>query len=144
MSPVKGGKDAHRPAFTWHNWVVDTHSPVCCPTSVRGRSHPETCHHHVTVHWQEMTPRALPVDTWLRRAIDTQRQACGHAMQCWQRRSPTGPTSTWPVYSGSHHIVQVCGRQMGEKEKQNNLSIVKGDGTRDAREERNEKRNSLL
>lgn len=84
------------------------------------------------------------MDTWLKRAIDTQRHACGLAMQCWQRRSPTGPIATWPVYGVSNHIVQVCGRKIGEKEKQSNLSIEKGDGTGDAREKRNEERDSLL
>jgi hypothetical protein len=42
--------------------------------------------------------------------------------------------------NGSHYNVQICGRHVGEKEKQNNLSIMKRDGTGDSRV----KRNSLM
>lgn len=37
----------------------------------------------------------------------------------------------------SHYDVEVCGRQMGQKEKWNSLSIMKRDGTRDVKVERN-------
>jgi hypothetical protein len=46
------------------------------------------------------------------------------------------PASCMATCSGSHHNVQVCVGQMGEKEKWNNLSIMKRDGTGDLRVEK--------
>lgn len=42
-----------------------------------------------------------------------------------------------PVCSHSHYNVEVCGRQMGKREKKNTSNLVKGDGTGDTKEERN-------
>lgn len=43
---------------------------------------------------------------------------------------------TWLVHSGSHYNTQVYGVQMGEKEKQNNLSIIRKCGIGETRVER--------
>ena len=43
-----------------------------------------------------------------------------------------GWPSAWPDCSGISHNVQVCGGQMGEKEKWSSLSIMKRRGRRDS------------
>ena len=52
-------------------------------------------------------------------------------------RTPRGPPIMQITCSRRHYNVQVCAREMGQKEKQNSLSIVKGNGTGDRREYRN-------
>lgn len=47
------------------------------------------------------------------------------------------PTDGGSGLGGQHHYKQVCGIEMGEKEKQSSLSIVKRDRTGDMRMERN-------
>jgi hypothetical protein len=43
----------------------------------------------------------------------------------------------WPAFTESHYKEQVCGGQMGEKEKQNGLCTVKRGGSGDTGLERN-------
>ena len=78
------------------------------------------------------------MDTRLKGATNTQRPACNYAMHHWPRRPPTGPTATQVATVGASTLCKcMVGGQMEEKEMQNNLSIVKGDGTGDARVENN-------
>lgn len=66
-----------------------------------------------------------------------QRTPSGPAVWLRQRTISKNMSSAWPVCIGSHYNVQVCGVQIGEKEKKNSFSIRKRDGTREVRVERN-------
>lgn len=80
-----------------------------------------------------MPPTDLPSSAQHGWTIDT----CLPVHQAaWMEDDLQGSLATWPACSWNHHSVRVCGRQMGEQEKWNSLSIMKKDGTGDLRVER--------
>lgn len=64
-----------------------------------------------------VAPVAVPSVARHRRALDI-------FLQCEWVMSPRGSTAAWPAWSRSHDNAQIRGRQMGEKEKWGNLSVM--------------------
>jgi hypothetical protein len=70
-----------------------------------------------------LPPTDLPSCVWHKPVIDMPMLP---DLEAWMKN-----VAQRPACSRSHHNVQVCGSQMGEKERRSSLGIMKGGGTGD-------------